>query len=143
MLPQQAGSACPYSSNKTVSQGCCRRARTQCAPLAASRLPLTRLTAYTRESQRIAALKHQTQVFTADDSAFVALKALTPVCAADVATPESGVRGLVANSNLQEGQTVLFVPNTNSISVPTGGNDTFVATVKAAIAEVVPDQGWQ
>lgn len=80
----------------------------------------TRLTARALGRQHTLLITPPRRYYTPEEKAFVILKGLTPVCAADIATPASGVRGLVASTKLLEGQTVLFVPSTNSLSVPIG-----------------------
>jgi len=74
----------------------------------------------TRQQARACTVARRSQQLTSEDDAFATLKAPTPTCLASLTTSPSGLRGLKASRSLPQGEVVLFVPHTYSVSVPTG-----------------------
>lgn len=121
LLKHTAGIRC-CSRQSTAFDGRFPRAEAQCTAYHTAVQWKGRLAARALRSQQTSTPWSENQRFTTDEEGFNALRALTPLCTARIATPASGVRGLVASTRVSEGQTVLFVPSVNSISVPTGMN---------------------
>lgn len=93
----------------------------QLSPLRPTRLSRRLVPAMqTRQKPWPCKVARPSQQPTSDEDAFATMKAAMPTCLANLITSPSGLRGLTASRSLQQGEVILFVPHTHTVSVPTG-----------------------